>query len=64
MNPESVERNKIYYTFCILNYFLQTVNPNSSFKSRLKELLEEYKDVISLETMGFTPDWTNEEMWQ
>ena len=64
MNPEVVESNKIYYTLCILNYFLQTVNPTGSFRSRLKKLLEEYRDVISLETMGFTPDWIDEEMWR
>ncbi len=52
-NPDTAKRSKIYYFLCMLNFMLQTVNPTSSFKKRLKNLLKEYHDVISLQAMGF-----------
>ena len=62
-NPNTVQRSKVYYCMCILNYMLQTVSPTSSFKIRLKELLEEYSDVAPLSAMGFPNDWKGEKMW-
>ena len=44
----------------MLNYLLQTSNPTSLFKFRLIDLIEEYKDVISLNAMGFPDDWEKE----
>lgn len=38
-------------------------NPTSPFSSRLKELLTEYKEVATLDAMGFQTDWMNEKMW-
>lgn len=61
--PDTVKRSKLYYFLCMLNYMLQTANPTSPFKSRLKELLAEYKKVATLDTMGFQTDWMNEKMW-
>ena len=43
---------------------LQTANPTSSFKSRLKELLKEYEDVVSFNAMGFPLDWNDEKIWE
>lgn len=63
-NPDTVKRSKIYHFFCMLNYMLQTANPTSSFKQRLIELLDEYKDIISLNAMGFPTDWKDEKMWK
>lgn len=62
--PDKARLNKFYYSACILNYLLQTVNPTSPFKTRLIALLDEYKDVVSLSSMGFPKDWKNEEMWK
>ena len=63
-NPDTVQRGKIYYFFCMLDYLLQTANPTSSFKERLKTLLDEYKNVVSLPAMGFSEGWENEKMWK
>ena len=63
-NPDTVKRSKVYYFFCMLNYLLQTANPTSPFKQRLIELLQEYKDVVSLNAMGFPENWKNERMWE
>ena len=50
--------------FCMINYMLQVANPTSQFKTKLKELLEEYKNVISLDSMGFPKGWEEEKMWE
>ena len=63
-NPDSVQRSKIYYFLCMLNYLLQTANPTSSFKKRLIDLLEEYKNVASLNAMGFPCNWRDEGIWK
>ena len=63
-NPNTAKRSKIYYFFCMLNYMLQTANPTSPFKTRLKMLLKEYESVVSLNAMGFPADWENEKIWK
>ena len=63
-NPETAKRSKNYYFFCMINYMLQVANPTSQFKTKLKELLEEYKNVISLDSMGFPKGWEEEKMWE
>lgn len=63
-NPDTVQRSKAYYFFCMLNYLLQTANPTSPFKQRLIDLLEEYQDVVSLNAMGFPNNWKDEKIWE
>ena len=63
-NPDIVKRSRLYYFLCILNYLLQTVNPTSTFKQRLKTLLDKYREFISLDAMGFPQDWMNEKIWE
>lgn len=62
--PDTAKRSKNYYFFCMINYMLQVANPTSQFKTKLKELLEEYKNVISLDSMGFPQGWKEEKMWE
>lgn len=63
-NPDMVQRGKAYYFFCMLGYLLQTANPTSSFKDRLKALVNEYKSVAPLSAMGFAEGWENEKIWK
>lgn len=63
-NPDTSKRSRNYYFFCMINYMLQVANPTSQFKTKLKELLEEYKNVISLDSMGFPKGWEEEKMWK
>lgn len=63
-NPNTVQRSRMYYFLCMINYILQTANPTSSFTSRLKELLTEYKDSPIIENLGFARDWEKEDLWQ
>ena len=62
-NPNSVQRSKIYHFLCMLNYMLQSVNPSSTFTSRLKALLNKYSKV-SKSAMGFPQNWENEDIWK
>lgn len=61
-HPELVKRSKIYYFFCMINYFLQTVNVNSSFSKRLIDLINEYHP--NCKSMGFPEKWENEKIWR
>lgn len=61
-NPETVQRSKVYYFLCMVNYLLQTVNPNTSFTERLKELIKEYHPKLS--AMGFPENWEKEKIWE
>lgn len=60
--PERAKRSKIYYTLCMINYLLQSVNPDSSFSQRLKQLIAEYTPRLS--AMGFPEDWENDKIWK
>lgn len=46
----------------MINYLLQSVNPNSSFSQRLKQLIAEYTPKLS--AMGFPEDWENDKIWK
>lgn len=63
-NPDTVQRAKLYYFLCMVNYLLQSANPNSGFKNRLLSLLEEYKEVVNTGFMGFPVNWQNESIWK
>jgi len=63
-NSDKAQRSKVYYFLCMVNFLLQTANPTSNFKSRLLDLLAEYKDVVNIEYMGFPSDWQNEDIWK
>ena len=63
-DSSTVERNKVYYILCILNFLLQTVNPQFGFSNRVFDLIQKYKSVLSLSEMGFPTDWAQEELWQ
>lgn len=63
-NPETVQRSKLYFFVCMINYLLQTVSPNSSFKTKLTLLLEENKHLVNAGFMGFPKNWRDEAIWK
>lgn len=63
-NPETIQRAKLYYFVCMVNYLLQTANPRSNFKTRLIALLEEYNHVVNTGYMGFPTNWKEERIWK
>lgn len=54
-DSENVQRAKVYYLLCMINYMLQTVNVNTTFTERLKSLIAEYSPKIN--SMGFPENW-------
>ena len=58
-----VRNDRLYYVLCIIQYLLLTVNPNTTFSTRLKVLLAEFPSV-DVRAMGFTTDWDKEALWK
>ena len=54
---------QMYFVLSMIIYLLNTVNPNHSFISRFKELLNRYPS-IDVRAMGFPINWENEKLWE
>lgn len=54
--------DKVYYILSMVLYLLNTINPNHSFRMRLKELFEKYPSV-DLAALGFPEKWQEERLW-
>lgn len=59
----SCKNTRIYYVLCIIQYLLQTINPSTSFPSKLQTLLKEHPQV-NLSAMGFPKGWEKEALWR
>ena len=57
-----VQNDRVYYILCIIRYMLQVINPNSSFTTRLKQLLKDYPSA-DIKAMGFPTNWETEVLW-
>lgn len=54
---------QVYFILSMINYLLNTVNPNHSFIPRFKELLNRYP-MVDIKAMGFPAEWENEILWK
>lgn len=59
----NIGHDKLYLVLCSIQYVLQTINPFSTFKIQLKNLLAQYQE-IDVAAMGFPRDWETELFWQ
>lgn len=59
----SAQSSRLYYSLCLILYFLQTVNPHTKFRQHFKGLLEQYPG-INVGHMGFPKDWENHKLWK
>ncbi|WP_109831386.1 Abi family protein [Reichenbachiella versicolor] len=55
--------DKPAFGLSMILYFLNTINPNHTFKQRFNSLLEKYPDVDA-SALGFPTDWKNQELWK
>ncbi len=55
--------HRTYFILSMINYLLQTVNPNNTFKNRLAALLNKYPNV-DVKAMGFPDYWEQEILWK
>ena len=58
-----VANNRIYYVLSIIQYLLQTINPSSTFATRLKQLIGNFPEV-NPSAMGFPKNWEEEPLWK
>ena len=58
-----VNQRKVYFSLCIIKYFLNVVSPNNDMKAKIDTLLSNYPD-IDIAAMGFPREWGNEPLWQ
>ncbi len=56
-NPE-----KIGIVLASINYLIKSINPGSSFKTKLKDLMAGYKE-INLKSMGLPENWDKDKFW-
>lgn len=55
--------NKPAFGLSMILYFLNTINPNHSFKEKVNGLLEKYPEVDT-SAIGFPEDWKTQELWK
>lgn len=58
-------QTRLYGMAVICAYLLQSINPNSSWVARFKELITQFpkSTIISLGSAGFPAGWENEAIW-
>lgn len=54
---------RLYGILSCMIKMMEKINPTSDFKTKLKELFQEYKGV-NIKYMGFDKDWENEGIWK
>lgn len=63
IDMNNVSNRRMYYILSIILYLLNIVNPNHTFKQKLKNLFLKYPNVDRM-AMGFPPNWQNEPLWK
>lgn len=56
-------KKRTYFVLCMLNYLLQSVNPNNSFKEKLDDLFNQYP-LVDRKALGYTDNWASEPLWR
>lgn len=58
-------QTRIYGMACICAFLLRSINPNSKWRDRLKNLILEFPDsqIVSLKSAGFPDDWDKANLW-
>lgn len=57
-----VNQQKVYFSLCVIKYFLNIISPGNHMKAKLLSLLVEYPS-IDTAAMGFPIGWENEPLW-
>ena len=59
----NIQPYKLYVQICCIAYWLQSINPASTFIKDIKALIAKYP-VVAPAVMGFPRDWQSEPLWQ
>ena len=54
---------RIYFSLCIIKYFLNIISPNNDMRDKIEALLSDFPS-IDIKAMGFPRGWENEPLWQ
>lgn len=57
-----VNQRKVYFSLCIIKYFLNIISPNNNMKAKIDALLSAYPS-IDINAMGFPQGWEAEPLW-
>ena len=63
LNNNEVSNSRLFYFASTLIYLLNRVNPVSSFKIRLIELIKSF-EISDFKAMGFSDNWEHEPLWK
>jgi len=61
--PVAIKGDRMFGVMSVLYYMLKYVAPQSNWKGRFEELLDEYSDV-PMAFMGFPDDWRSSPIWK
>lgn len=59
---DDLDSRKLYVTLCCIQRLLESINPTSHYKAKLKALIDKYPKV-SIAEMGFPHEWLSEPLW-
>ena len=54
---------RIYFTICVIKYFLDIISPNNDMLAKLRWLFVDFPE-IDLAAMGFPKGWEMEPIWK
>ena len=63
IDNNTIYPNKLYATLCCIEYILQIISPQSTFKQRLKDLMQNCPMKQEKE-MGFPANWHEDSLWK
>ena len=58
----SVNQRKVYFSLCIIKYFLNVISPQNDMQAKIDALLAAYPS-IDVAAMGIPRGWENEPLW-
>ena len=58
--------SRLYSVLCILVYLLKVISPNSSWRDRLRDMIDQFPIIpqLSISEMGFPKEWRSHDFWQ
>ena len=57
-----VNQRKVYFSLCIIKYFLNVISPNNDMRAKIDALFAAYQS-IDVVAMGVPCGWENEPLW-
>ena len=58
-----VNQQKVFFSLCVIKYFLNIISPKNDMTSKLVKLLSDYPN-IDINAMGFVANWVQEPLWR